>query len=133
METYKHYKSSRKRLGEFINSYLRRPDISMQTIDYKFLDAFDVFIEKDFNNIQNTAWNYHKHLRWVLNLAILLDYIDKNPYSKFKVGLDETHREILYMGELKRIEEKQIEIERLIVVRDICVCLLYRTFPLLTF
>jgi hypothetical protein len=80
METYKHYKSSRKRLAEFTNSYLKRPDISVQCIDCKFLDAFDVFIKKDFNNIKNTAWNYHKHLRRVLNFAISLDYIDKNPY-----------------------------------------------------
>jgi len=125
METYKHYKSSRKRLAEFINSSLKRPDISVQCIDYKFLDAFDVFIKKDFNNVQNTAWNYHKHLRRVLNLAISLDYIDKNPYSKFKVGLDETHREILSMEELQRIETKQIQIERLSVVRDIFVFACY--------
>jgi integrase len=125
METYKHYKSSRKRLADFINSSLKKTDISVQCIDYKFLDAFDVFIKKDFNNVQNTAWNYHKHLRRVLNLAISLDYIDKNPYSKFKVGLDETHREILSMEELQRIETKQIPIERLSVVRDIFVFACY--------
>ncbi|KOH42568.1 integrase [Sunxiuqinia dokdonensis] len=54
-----------------------------------------------------------------------MDYIDKNPYSKFKVGLDETHREILSTEELKRIEEKQIQIERLAVVRDIFVFACY--------
>ena len=125
METYKHYKSSRKRLADFINSSLKKTDISVQCIDYKFLDAFDVFIKKDFNNVQNTAWNYHKHLRRVLNLAISLDYIDKNPYSKFKVGLDETHREILSMEELKRLEDKNIQIERLSVVRDIFIFACY--------
>jgi len=125
METYKHYKSSRKRLADFINSSLKKTDISVQCIDYKFLDAFDVFIKKDFNNVQNTAWNYHKHLRRVLNLAISLDYIDKNPYSKFKVGLDETHREILSMEELQRLEDKNIQIERLSVVRDIFIFACY--------
>ncbi|MHA7108688.1 tyrosine-type recombinase/integrase [Sunxiuqinia elliptica] len=125
METYKHYKSSRKRLSEFIAKKLKRSDISVLSIDYKFLNAFDVFIKKNFNNSQNTAWNYHKHLRRVLNLAISMDYIDKNPYSKFKVGLNETHREILSNEELKRIEEKQIQIERLAVVRDIFVFACY--------
>ena len=125
METYKHYKSSRKRLADFINSSLKKTDISVQCIDYKFLDAFDVFIKKDFNNVQNTAWNYHKHLRRILNLAISLDYIDKNPYSKFKVGLEETHREILSMEELKRLEDKNIQIERLSVVRDIFIFACY--------
>ena len=32
----------------------------------------------------------------------------KNPYSKFKAGLDETYREILSMEELQKIETKQI-------------------------
>jgi integrase len=54
-----------------------------------------------------------------------MDYIDKNPYSKFKVGLDETHREILSMEELKRLEDKSISIERLSVVRDIFVFACY--------
>ena len=121
METYKHYKSSRKRLAKFINIQLKKTDIPIQSIDYKFLDSFDIYIKKDFNNQQNTAWNYHKHLRRVLNLAISLDYIDKNPYSKFKVGLDETHREILSMEELRRLENKKIQIERLSAVRDIFV------------
>ena len=125
METYKHYKSSRKRLAEFISTQLKKTDVPIQAINYKFLDSFDIFIKKDFNNQQNTAWNYHKHFRRVLNLAISLDYIDKNPYSKFKVGLDETHREILSMEELQRLEDKNIQIERLSVVRDIFIFACY--------
>ncbi len=125
METYKHYKSSRKRLAEFISIQLKKTDIPIQSINYKFLDSFDIYIKKDFNNQQNTAWNYHKHLRRVLNLAVSMDYIDKNPYSKFKVGLDETHREILSMEELKRMEDKSIQIERLSVVRDIFIFACY--------
>ncbi len=125
METYKHYKSSRKRLAEFISTQLKKTDMPIQSINYKFLDSFDIYIKKDFNNQQNTAWNYHKHLRRVLNLAISLDYIDKNPYSKFKVGLDETHREILSLEELQRLEDKNIQIERLSVVRDIFVFACY--------
>jgi len=54
-----------------------------------------------------------------------MDYINKNPYSKFKVGLDETHRKILSMEELKRPEDKNIDIERLSVVRDIFVFACY--------
>jgi hypothetical protein len=54
METYKHYKSSKKRLADFINSKLKRTDISVQLIDYKFLDAFDIFTKNGFNIVQNT-------------------------------------------------------------------------------
>ena len=125
METYKHYKSSRKRLAEFIKYQYKKVDYAIDSISYKFLDAFDVYLKKEFGVHQNTAWNYHKHLRRVLNLAVSMDYILKNPYDKFKVGLEETHREYLTIEELSRIEEKDIQIERLSAVRDIFVFACY--------
>ncbi len=125
METYKHYKSSRKRLASFIDHKYRRADYPVESISYKFLDSFDVYLKQEFGNHQNTAWNYHKHLRRVLNLAISMEHIQKNPYNKYKVGLKETHREFLTMEELKRLEDKEIPIERLAAVRDIFVFACY--------
>jgi integrase len=125
METYKHYKSSRKRLAQFIKFQYKRTDYPLESIKYKFLDAFDVYLKKEFNVHQNTAWNYHKHLRRVLNLAISMEHIQNNPYKKFRVGLEETHREFLKLEELSRIEEKEIQIERLAAVRDIFVFACY--------
>ena len=125
METYKHYKSSRKRLAEFIKFQFKKTDYLLESIDYKFLNSFDIYLKKEFNVHQNTAWNYHKHLRRVLNLAVSLEHIVKNPYNKFKVGLEETQREFLTLEELTRIEEKEIQIERLKAVRDIFVFACY--------
>ncbi|MCE4564655.1 site-specific integrase [Maribellus sp. CM-23] len=125
METYKHYKSSRKRLAAFIKYHYSKKDYPVESIDYKFLDAFDVYLKKRFKVHQNTAWNYHKHLRRVLNLAISMDHINKNPYNKYKVKLKETHREFLTTEELSKLEEKEIQIERLAVVRDIFVFACY--------
>lgn len=125
VETYKHYKSSRKRLASFIEFQFNRSDYRIESIDYKFLDFFDVYLKQKFGNHQNTAWNYHKHLRRVLNLAISMEHIHKNPYNKYKVGLKETHREFLTIEEIKRLEEKEIKIERLAAVRDIFVFACY--------
>ncbi len=124
-ETYKHYKSSRKRLGKFVKQAYKRADVPLESINYKFLDAFDVFLKKDCNVHQNTAWNYHKHLRRVLNLAVSMDYIIKNPYDRFKVALEETNREFLTMDELNAITVKEIKIKRLSYVRDIFVFACY--------
>jgi integrase len=54
-----------------------------------------------------------------------MDYISKNPYEKYKVKLEETHREFLTIEELTRIEEKAIKIERLDAVHDIFVFACY--------
>ncbi len=124
-ETYKHYKSSRKRLGEFIRKHCKRKDYPAEKVDYKFLEAFDVFLKKVYKVHQNTAWNYHKHTRRVLNLAVSMDLIKKNPYAKYKVPLEETNRDFLTITELNAIENKEIKIKRLNAVRDIFVFACY--------
>ncbi|WP_297101660.1 site-specific integrase [Draconibacterium sp.] len=124
-ETYKHYKSSRKRLATFIKDRYKKNDYPVQTIKFGFLDAFDVYLKQKYKVHQNTAWNYHKHLRRVLNLAISMEHISINPYKKYKVGLAPTHREILTSDELDRLEQKKIQIKRLAIVRDIFVFACY--------
>ncbi|MDE5417648.1 site-specific integrase [Labilibaculum sp. DW002] len=125
METYKHYKSSRKRICNFIKFKFKTKDYPLGKIDYKFLDEFDVYLKTKFEVHQNTAWNYHKHFRRVLNLAISLRHIDKNPYGNYKVPLVTTHREYLTSEELERIENKSIEMDRVRLVRDIFVFACY--------
>jgi len=124
-ETYKHYKSSRKRLGEFVKKFSKRTDYPVEKVDYKFLEAFDVFLKKEYKVHQNTAWNYHKHTRRVLNLAVSMDLIEKNPYKKYKVPLAETNRDFLTATELHAIQDKEIKIQRLDAIRDIFVFACY--------
>ncbi|MCU4174005.1 site-specific integrase [Carboxylicivirga sp. N1Y90] len=123
--TLQHYRVSRKKLYQFMMSVFNRQDVKLSQIDYNFLNQLDMYLKTEFKVHQNTAWNYHKHLRRVLNLAISMNYISKNPYSNFKVKLLEPHRDFLTMGELKQIEIKNIELERLSIVRDVFVFACY--------
>jgi integrase len=125
METYKHYKSSKGRVEEFIKSQYKIKDYPVVKVDYNFLDKFDRYLKLKYKVHQNTAWNYHKHLRRILNLSISLEYIEKNPYDKYKVRLDPTNREFLTLDELGRIEDKQFTLERLDLVKNIFVFACY--------
>ncbi len=118
-ETLKHYRVSRKKLAEFIKKQLRKKDVPIASVDYNFLNQFDMFLKATYRVHQNTAWNYHKHFKRVINLAISMDFLQKNPYHQFRVKLEETHREFLTKDELERLETKVIVLERLAVVRDI--------------
>lgn len=121
-----HWDEAKQRINDKIpGSYATN-----QRLDKLKTEIQDIFNQlkskgEEFNVHQNTAWNYHKHLRRVLNLAVSMEHIVKNPYSKYKVGLVETHREFLTIEELTRIEEKEIQIERLAAVRDIFVFACY--------
>jgi len=98
--TRKSHETTLKRLKEF------KPTIFLHNIDYEFIQQFEYFLRaKNFH--VNTVHGYHKNLKAYINLAIkkgLLD-INKNPYLRFKVKLEETEKVSLSSEELINLEE----------------------------
>lgn len=123
--TLKHYRVTRKKLSNYLNENLNRKDIQLSLIDYNFINEFDMYLKVKYKVHQNTAWNYHKHLKRVLNLAISMEFLNKNPYSKFRVKLEEAHRDFLTKEEVKKLENKKIDLSRLSIVRDVFVFACY--------
>lgn len=118
-KTLEHYRGSRKKLAAYLKDVLKKKDIPLQGVDYDFLNGFDTYLKRKYKIHQNTAWNYHKHLKRVFNLAISLEYLEKNPYRKFKVKKEESHRDFLTLDEIKKLEQKEIDLTRLSIVRDV--------------
>lgn len=123
--TLKHYRVTRKKLAEFLRNQLHKGDTPINSINYNFLNQFDMFLKAEYGVHQNTAWNYHKHIKRIMNLAVSMELIQKSPYNQFKTKLQQTNREFLTKDELHRLETKQIEIDRLAIVRDIFVFACY--------
>jgi site-specific recombinase XerD len=117
--TLKHYKTSKNRLKEYVKKKYKKEDVNILDVDYSFIADFDTYLKKQYGNNLNTVWGYHKHVKKILNIAVSLDYLLKNPYVKFKVKKQETKREFLTLSELKTIRTKEIDITRLSIVRDI--------------
>ncbi len=123
--TLKHYRTCRRRVSEFIRKQYKRPDISLDRINYHFLDAFDIFLKSTVKVSSNTAWGYHKDFKRVLNNAVSMNLLSQNPYRTYKVKSMESNRDFLTSEELKKIVQKKISIKRLAVVRDIFVFACY--------
>jgi len=123
--TLKHYKTAKNRLESFLKDVYRKKDISLVDIDYKFINKFDIYLKEEYQNGINTVWGYHKHLKKVLNVAIAMDYLTKNPYAKFKVKQQIPKRDYLTLPELRKIEKKNISIKRVEIVKDIFVFACY--------
>lgn len=119
--TLKHYKTSKKRLVEFIKTRSERNDIALSKVDFSFLNSFDVFLKTEKNVKPNTALTYHKHVKKVFNTAISLGYVSQCPYQSFKPTRNETNRDFLTLHELNLIENKKIDISRLDFIRNVFV------------
>jgi site-specific recombinase XerD len=123
--TLKHYRTTKKRLFEFIRIRTERSDIALSKVDFSFLNSFDVFLKTEKNVMPNTALTYHKHLKKVINTAIAFGYVFHCPYDSFKPTRNETNRDFLTLQELTHIQSKKIDISRLDFIRNVFVFACY--------
>ena len=123
--TYKHYKTTRNRIKLFLKEIYKKEDIVISKIDYKFIDAFDTYLQVNFNMLPNSAGKYHKQLKKVLMDAVSMNLIDKNPYSEFTIKRYPGNRDYLTLSEVHAIEKKEFEINRVGIVRDVFVFACY--------
>ena len=123
--TFKHYKTTRDRLLEFLKKRFGRHDIALSMVDYSFLISFDLYLKTEFQLKSNTVLTYHKHLKKALNTGIAMNLISYNPYNSFKVSRNETHRDYLTLQEVGQIKSKQVNTIRMEIIRDIFVFACY--------
>ncbi len=123
--TIKHYRTTLQRLKEFIPKYCKTKDISVAKVDNEFLNSFDSFLKRTYNISSNTAWGYHRHVKKVLNDAIAMNLLQKNPCGIYRVKRVQANRDFLTIEEVRKLENKCISIKRLELVRDIFVFACY--------
>ncbi|MBR8535776.1 site-specific integrase [Carboxylicivirga sediminis] len=123
--TYKHYKTTLKRLKLYLNEVNIRQDIALNKIDYNFINSFDTWLKVKHKVSGHTAGKYHKQLKKVLNDAIAMNLLDKNPYINFKIKGFQGKRDYLTLEEVTRIERKKFAFTRINIVRDVFVFACY--------
>ncbi|WP_430810887.1 MULTISPECIES: site-specific integrase [unclassified Carboxylicivirga] len=123
--TYKHYKTTLKRLQLFLKETKYQDDIPLHKIDYNFLNAFDTYLKVKHHVSDHSVSKYHKQLRKILNDAVAMNQLDKNPYSNFKIKHYKGKRDYLSLQEINTLETKIFDIERISVVRDIFIFACY--------
>jgi len=112
-------------LKDFVKEFYFRKDIEIKKVDYTFLNAFDIYLKSKHNIGTNTVWGYHRHLKKVLNDAVSMGLIVRNPYDNFKVKRGDANRDFLTVKEIQKMEKKRIAIERIRIVRDVFIFACY--------
>jgi integrase len=121
------YLTSQKYILLFLKKKYKVDDFELVNLDYKFILNFENFLrnykprhyQKQIGN--NAVMKHIQRLRRMVTLAYQLEWIDRDPFTKFKQKLTPTHRVFLTPEELERIERLCIESVRLQLVRDLFV------------
>jgi integrase/recombinase XerD len=101
--------------------------MELMELDYRFIPSFENFLrshkprhyQKQIGN--NAVMKHIQRLRKMITLAYHMEWINNDPFRKFKQKLIPTHRGYLTDKELEILEELAINIRRLNTVRDLFV------------
>ena len=123
--TLKNYFTTQKYIKLFLTNKRKIQDIYLSQLTYRFVVDFEKFLrsyvpsdhQKQMEN--NTVMKHIQRLRKMVTLAYKMEWIDKDPFIKFKPTYIKNEREFLREDELQKIIERKFDIERLILVKDL--------------
>jgi len=129
--TMKNYYTTQKYMAEFVKKQYKRKDYFLSELNYKFIQDFETFLRKhqplDHQKplTNNGIMKHLERFRKMINLAYRLEWIHRDPFEKFQLKFNKVEKEFLSSAELQALENKELILPRLSVVRDIFVFCCY--------
>ncbi len=125
--TLKNYGTTEKYILEFLKAKKGTSDVYLSEINYQFIIDFELFLrnhkpadhQKPMQN--NGVMKHLERLRKMLTLAIKMELMTKDPFSKYSLHFNKVERGFLTESELETIENKKFSIERLQITKDLFV------------
>jgi integrase len=123
--TMKNYYTTQKYIKEFIRERFNTSDKYLSELSYRFITDFEYYLrnrkpEKGQKVLENNGLMKHlERLCKMINLAVRLEWLDRNPFQAYQLKFEKVEREYLTKEELTRIEAKKFSIVRLQVVQDL--------------
>lgn len=129
--TMKNYYTTEKYVFLFLTSKLKVDDIYLKQLNYKFIIDFERYLRnvKNAHHVymlsNNGVMKHLERLKKMVNLAVKLEWMTKNPFANFQLKFDKYDRQYLTERELLLIENTYYRNERLEKVKD---CFLFFCF-----
>lgn len=107
--TLKNYVTTERYLYQFIETKFKAPDFYLKQLNYQFVTEFENHLHSMLNKNGITALSNNgvmKHLerfKKLANLAHKLEWIEKEPFSKFALHFDRVERDYLNNEELESL------------------------------
>ncbi len=120
-DTMRHYKTSQKYILLLIKKHYRNSDLYLKDIGYDFIIEFENML-RSYNQgsiANNTVMKHIQRLRKMITMAHHMEWIDRDPFAKFKGKHEKVERGFLTKAELTSIEELPYSIERIQTAKDL--------------
>ncbi|MHA7864340.1 site-specific integrase [Flagellimonas marinaquae] len=114
-------------INRFLKKNLKTTDVYLRQLNYKFISDLEMFLVNYYPKghpkamSHNTVMKHLQRLRKIVNLAYQLEWIEKDPFIRWKPTFEQKQREFLSANELNNLENYKFRIDRLDRVRDLFV------------
>lgn len=125
--TNRNFAITEKYINKFLHKERNTSDLYLKELDYKFLCDFENFLLEYYPKkhpramSHNTVMKHIQRLRKMVRMAYHLEWIDKDPFRRWKTTFEKREREFLSTNELSNLETYEFPLERLERVRDLFV------------
>jgi len=116
--TYRRYLTTQNHVINFLKYKYKTTDIYLSQLNHEFITEFEYYLKIENKCNHNSTAKYIKNLKKVVNLAYKNDWLSKDPFSNYSIHINEVKRDFLTSEELDAIENKEIKLERLEIIRD---------------
>ena len=115
------FDTSLKYLKEFMLIEMQIEDIPLKDINEDFIRKYELYLKTEKGCANNSAIKHLKIFKKIIRIALVNDWLQKDPFAPIKFRQDEVHVEFLTMYELNTLMEKKMPCKRLEQVRDVFV------------
>lgn len=122
------YNYCQGKVESFLHQRYKKKDIPLADLSMKFVTEFEHFLLVNERMQTNSAHKYIVNLKRIINVAVSVEWIPKNPFDNFRCSYTNPEREILTQAELDIMLFKDIKMPRLAEVRDIFLFCCYTGF-----
>tara|TARA_R110002012_G_scaffold322018_1_gene553721 strand:+ start:24164 stop:25042 length:879 start_codon:yes stop_codon:yes gene_type:complete len=122
--TMKNYYTTEKYLQKFLNHKQKVKDIYLKQLNYGFILDFEQYLRSYRNTNKqlmlsnNGVMKHLERFKKMINLAVKLEWMQKNPFDQFQLKYDRYDRDHLTERELELLESTHYTNERLEKVKD---------------
>ncbi|WP_034044890.1 site-specific integrase [Wocania ichthyoenteri] len=122
--TMKNYYTTERYLQKFLRKKKRLKDIYLKQLNFRFITDFEHYLrtyknkKKQLMLSNNGVMKHLERFKKMINLAIKLEWMHKNPFSQFQLKYDKYDRAYLNERELELLENTEFKIERLQKIKD---------------
>jgi integrase len=120
-DTLRKYHTLRGHVYSFISYEFGLDDVTLNSLNYSFIESFDAYLRSTKKIGNNTTVKYIQGFRRLMNLAVKYDWLQKDPFVLYDKKIIVEEVEFLTKDELFTIENLKLHSKRLEVVRDIFV------------